>query len=129
MDSVIRQAGLAGAFIRTGNFYENMILRKYASYDVERDVIIMKRPIITDKAESASTRIQTMSDAEIATVTTLYVEKDLAAVCGAIFDQWDNKKSELDGKYYLAAGARETQGQINEFLERGKANDRVECLR
>ncbi|PVH77021.1 NAD(P)-binding protein [Cadophora sp. DSE1049] len=102
VDAVIREAGLSGAFIRTGNFYENMILRKYAAYDKEADVITMARPIITADAE----------------ITTLYVEKDLAAVCKAIFDQWEDKKSSLDGKYFLASGARETQGQINEVLER-----------
>ena len=42
---------MPGAFVRTGNFYENMILRKYADYDKERDFITMTRPIITEKAE------------------------------------------------------------------------------
>jgi hypothetical protein len=51
VDAVIRQAGLKGCFIRTGNFYENMILRKYASYDMDRDVITMDRPIIGPDAE------------------------------------------------------------------------------
>ncbi|KAH7412949.1 hypothetical protein BKA64DRAFT_616561 [Cadophora sp. MPI-SDFR-AT-0126] len=102
VDKVIRDAGLSGAFIRTGNFYENMILRKYAAYDKDADVITMARPIITANAE----------------ITTLYVEKDLGAICKAIYDQWDTKKSSLDGKYFLASGARETQGQINEVLER-----------
>ena len=49
---MIRKAGIPGAFIRTGNFYENMILRKYAAYDKDADVITMKRPIITAEAES-----------------------------------------------------------------------------
>lgn len=40
-------------------------------------------------------------------------------MCQAIYDQWDSKKDKLDGKYFLASGARETQGQINEILERG----------
>ncbi|PVH70622.1 NAD(P)-binding protein [Cadophora sp. DSE1049] len=102
VDAVIREAGVPGAFVRTGNFYENMILRKYASYDKDADVIRMARPIITADAE----------------LTSLYVEKDLAAVCRAIYDQWDSKKGSLNGKYFLASGARETQGQINKVLER-----------
>lgn len=57
MDDVIRQAGIPGAFIRTGNFYENMILRKYASYDPGTGTIKMSRPIITDKAESKQENI------------------------------------------------------------------------
>lgn len=52
VDAVIREACLPGAFIRTGNFYENMILRNYASYDKDSDTIIMRRPIITAEAES-----------------------------------------------------------------------------
>jgi hypothetical protein len=51
VDAVIRSAGLKGCFIRTGNFYENMILRKYAAYDKESDTITMTRPIIGPDAE------------------------------------------------------------------------------
>ncbi|EEU34729.1 uncharacterized protein NECHADRAFT_87029 [Fusarium vanettenii 77-13-4] len=102
VDAVIRAAGLKGCFIRTGNFYENMILRKYASYDKDTDVITMTRPIIGPDAE----------------LTSLYVEKDLSAVCKAVFDQWETKKASLDGKYFLASGARETMGQINTVLEK-----------
>lgn len=54
-----------------------------------------------------------------ALVTSLYVEKDLSAVCKAVFDQWETKKASLDGKYFLASGARETMGQINTVLEKG----------
>lgn len=46
VDDVVRKAGLKGCFVRTGNFYENMILRKYAAYDKETDTITMSRPII-----------------------------------------------------------------------------------
>ncbi|KAI5917618.1 hypothetical protein F4810DRAFT_726854 [Camillea tinctor] len=102
VDAVVREAGLKGCFIRTGNFYENMILRKYAAYDKDADIITMNRPIIGPDAE----------------LTSLYVEKDLSAVCKAVFDLWDTQKSRLDGKYLLASGARETQGQINKVLER-----------
>ncbi|KAH6995540.1 hypothetical protein BKA56DRAFT_665854 [Ilyonectria sp. MPI-CAGE-AT-0026] len=102
VDAVIRNAGLKGCFIRTGNFYENMILRKYAAYDKAADVITMTRPIIGPDAE----------------LTSLYVEKDLAAVCKALFDQWDTKTASLDGKYFLASGARETMGDINAVLEK-----------
>ncbi|KAH8736585.1 hypothetical protein BGZ61DRAFT_503014 [Ilyonectria robusta] len=102
VDAVIRNAGLKGCFIRTGNFYENMILRKYAAYDKEADVITMTRPIIGPDAE----------------LTSLYVEKDLAAICKALFDQWDTKTASLDGKYFLASGARETMGDINAVVEK-----------
>ncbi|KAH7016738.1 hypothetical protein EDB80DRAFT_827033 [Ilyonectria destructans] len=102
VDAVIRNAGLKGCFIRTGNFYENMILRKYAAYDKAADVITMTRPIIGPDAE----------------LTSLYVEKDLAAVCKAVYDQWDTKTASLDGKYFLASGARETMGDINATLEK-----------
>lgn len=54
VDAVIRKAELKGAFIRTGNFYENMISRKYAAYDPVGDVITMTRPIIGPHAECKS---------------------------------------------------------------------------
>jgi hypothetical protein len=46
VDAIIRDLGVPGAFILTGNFYENMILRNYVSYDENADVIYMKRPVI-----------------------------------------------------------------------------------
>lgn len=54
MDAVIRELGVPGAFILTGNFYENMILRKYASYDKTTDVISMTRPVIKIDTERKS---------------------------------------------------------------------------
>jgi hypothetical protein len=111
-----------GAFVRTGNFYENMILRKYAGYDKERDFITMTRPIITEKAESEYDDANDRSPVLTGVFTTLYVEKDLGAVCKAIWDQWDNRKATLDGKYFLVSGARETPGAINKIIERGKSS-------
>jgi hypothetical protein len=49
-------------------------------------------------------------------VTTLYVEKDLAGVCKAVWDLWDTRKDELNHKHLLAAGARETPGDIANVL-------------
>jgi hypothetical protein len=51
----------------------------------------------------------------------LYVEKDLGAVCKAIWDQWETRKATLDGKYFLVSGARETPGDISKTIERGKS--------
>lgn len=65
VDAVIRNAGLKGAFVRTGNFYENMILRKYAAYDKDRDVITMKRPIIGPDAERTLNPFSRGTDAEM----------------------------------------------------------------
>ncbi|KAJ6076188.1 hypothetical protein N7499_008169 [Penicillium canescens] len=100
VDAIIREHNLPGAFILTGNFYENMILRKYVSYDKEQDLILMKRPVITADAE----------------LVTLYVEKDLAGVCKAVWDLWDARKDELNHKHLLAGGARETPGDIAKVL-------------
>jgi hypothetical protein len=52
VDAYIRQIGLPGVFIFTGNFYENMITRKYVSYDPDTDKITMKRPILKPDATS-----------------------------------------------------------------------------
>lgn len=61
VDAVIRKAGLKGAFIRTGNFYENMISRKYAAYDKDADIITMTRPIIGPDAECEFLTILTVN--------------------------------------------------------------------
>ncbi|KAJ6071577.1 hypothetical protein N7499_009591 [Penicillium canescens] len=105
VDAYIRQIDLPGVFIFTGNFYENMITRKYVSYDPITDKITMKRPILKPDAS----------------ITTLYVEKDLGAVCKAVWDQWDDKKTRLDGKYLLAAGAHETPSYMLHSAGVGKS--------
>jgi hypothetical protein len=51
-------------------------------------------------------------------VTTLYVEKDLAAVCKAVWDHWESRKGQLNHKHLLAAGARETPGDIARAIEK-----------
>lgn len=59
VDAVLRQLGVPGSFILTGNFYENMILRKYVSYDKYTDIITMKRPVVkidTDRRSSTPLR-------------------------------------------------------------------------
>jgi len=52
-------------------------------------------------------------------VVSLYVEKDLSAVCKAVFDLWDSRKAELNYQILLASGARETPGDISKIIERG----------
>jgi hypothetical protein len=44
------------------------------------------------------------------------VEKDLAGVCKAVWDLWDTRKDELNHKHLLAAGARQTPGDIAKVL-------------
>jgi hypothetical protein len=113
---------LHGAFILTGNFYENMILRKYASYDKTTDTISMRRPVIKfDTERTSSIFLEANRCAKsLLPVTTLYVEKDLGAVCKVVFDLWDTRKTELDGKYLLASGARETPRQMMNVLEKSE---------
>lgn len=51
VDGYIRELGLPGCFIFTGNFYENMILRKHMSYDENTDTITFTQPIIKEDAQ------------------------------------------------------------------------------
>ncbi|KAL4867039.1 hypothetical protein BDV12DRAFT_198641 [Aspergillus spectabilis] len=74
VDDIARELGLPGAFMLTGNFYENMITRKYAGYDKEKERQVVK--IDTDR------RVQ------------LYLEKDLG-VCSAVFYFWNKLLSNL----------------------------------
>lgn len=63
MDAVLRQFGVPGSFILTGNFYENMILRKYVSYDKDTDIITMRRPVVKiDTDRRSSTSLSSTSD-------------------------------------------------------------------
>jgi hypothetical protein len=56
VDAYIRELGLKGVFLYTGNFYENMILRGHMSYNKETDTITFKQPIIKPDAQRISTR-------------------------------------------------------------------------
>lgn len=55
VDAYIRQLGLQGVFIYTGNFYENMVLRGHVSYDKGLDTITFKQPIIKPDTKRTDT--------------------------------------------------------------------------
>jgi len=54
VDSYIREIGLPGVFLWTGNFYENLILRGHMSYDQTRDMLRFHQPIIEPSASRTS---------------------------------------------------------------------------
>ncbi len=54
VDSYIREIGLAGVFLWTGNFYENLILRGHMNYDQSRDMLIFSQPIIEPSSSRTS---------------------------------------------------------------------------
>jgi hypothetical protein len=57
VDGYIRELDLHGCFLYTGNFYENMILRKHVSYDQEKDTIFFKQPVIKSEAKRRLRRL------------------------------------------------------------------------
>lgn len=52
----------------------------------------------------------------------LWVERDLAAICKAIFDQWESKKAELHHQYFFAANGRWTYDDTVALIEKGKSS-------
>jgi hypothetical protein len=49
----------------------------------------------------------------------VWVEKDLAGVAKAVFDNWENRKDELRFRYLHAMDAVHTPGQVCEVIQRG----------
>jgi hypothetical protein len=50
----------------------------------------------------------------------LYVEKDLSAIAKAVFDQWDERGNELNGKYLQASNARVRPADIVSSVQKSK---------
>ena len=46
VDAYMRELGLPGTFLYTGNFYENMVLRGHVQYDKESDSFEFRQPVI-----------------------------------------------------------------------------------
>jgi len=92
VDDYIREKGLPASFLYTGNFYENMVYRSHMQYHREKDQVEFRQPIVKETTKLAM----------------LYVEKDLAGVAEAIFDQWEAKKDELNHQYLYVTNARIT---------------------
>jgi NmrA-like family len=120
VDAYIRELGLRGVFLYTGNFYENMVLRGHMSYNKETDIITFKQPIIKPDAQRISTLFLYAITRWSRTVTMLYVEKDLSAIVKAVFDQWEKQQNELNGKYLQASNARVRPVDIVSSVEKGK---------
>ncbi|KAL1969956.1 hypothetical protein VTN77DRAFT_7466 [Rasamsonia byssochlamydoides] len=102
VDDYIRETGLPATFVYTGNFYENMVFRTHVQYDSEKDVVEFRQPIILPETKLAM----------------LYVEKDLAAIVKAIFDNWDSKREKLLHAYLYASNARVTPTDITSAIEK-----------
>ncbi|KAJ6088370.1 hypothetical protein N7486_009631 [Penicillium sp. IBT 16267x] len=102
VDDYIRETGLPGTFLYTGNFFENMVYRNHVQYDAGSDSLVFRQPII-------------LPDTELAM---LYVEKDLAAISKAVFDQWEQKQDKLNHTYLYASNARLTPLDISSAIEK-----------
>lgn len=79
-----------------------MILRSHIKYNSANDTIEFHQPVIR-------------SDTKLAM---LFVEKDLAGIVKAVFDQWDVDKVRLYHKYLYCADARISPDEIISCVER-----------
>ena len=59
------------------------------------------------------------------TVQMLWVEKDLAAVCKAVFDNWDLRKQELNHQYLCASSVRMSYNDLVAVIEKGRISKSV----
>jgi len=56
---------------------------------------------------------------DLRSVQMLWVERDLAAVCKAIFDKWDLRKDELNHQYLFASSVRMSYNELVAIIEKG----------
>ena len=52
----------------------------------------------------------------------LWVERDLAAVCKAIFDNWDLRKDDLNHQYLFASSVRMSCNELVAIIQKGRSN-------
>jgi nucleoside-diphosphate-sugar epimerase len=102
VDAYIKEIGLPASILYTGNFYENMVLRKHVTYNKSNDEIDFHHTVIKKDTKLAM----------------LYVEKDLSAIVKAVFDQWDLKKNELNHKILYCADSRVSPEDIIACIEK-----------
>lgn len=100
VDDFIREVGLPGVFVYTGNFYENMVLRKHVQYDSDRDVIEFNQAVIKPDSRLAM----------------LWVERDLSAIVHGIFTQWDKVSQRLNHTYLLAVDRRMSPAELTRVI-------------
>ncbi|KIW27739.1 uncharacterized protein PV07_07449 [Cladophialophora immunda] len=92
----------AAVFVFTGNFYENMVLRGHVVRTDDGKALEFRQPIIQQDT----------------TLHMVWVEKDLAGVAKAIFDNWDQRKEQLRFRYLYAMDAIHTPREICEVIQR-----------
>ena len=54
----------------------------------------------------------------------LWVERDLAAVCKAVFDNWGLRKDELNHQYLFASSVWMSYNELVAIIEKGDDNHR-----
>ncbi|KIW76352.1 hypothetical protein Z517_11098 [Fonsecaea pedrosoi CBS 271.37] len=92
----------AAVFVYTGNFYENMVLRGHVVKTDDGKSIEFRQPIIKEDTK----------------LHMVWVEKDLAGVTKAIFDNWDQRKDELRYRHLYAMDAIHTPREICDVINR-----------
>ncbi|OAG44310.1 hypothetical protein AYO21_01306 [Fonsecaea monophora] len=93
----------AAVFVYTGNFYENMVLRGHVVKTNDGKSIEFRQPIIKEDTK----------------LHMVWVEKDLAGVTKAIFDNWNQRKDELRYRHLYAMDAIHTPREICDVINRG----------
>ena len=104
VDAYIKEVGLPAAILYTGNFYENMVLRKHVVYNREEVRMDFHHTVIRKETKLAM----------------LWVEKDLSGIVKAVFDRWDERKEELMYQVLYCADARVAGEDIMAVIERGR---------
>ncbi|KIV87921.1 hypothetical protein PV11_03437 [Exophiala sideris] len=101
VDDFIRGINLPAAFVYTGNFYENMILRGHVRKSEDGKGLEFRQPII-----HANTRLHM-----------LWVQRDLGVIVKAILDNWDTRKKELVYQHFYAMDAIHTPTEVCSMIE------------
>ncbi|KAK4944628.1 hypothetical protein LTR10_016062 [Elasticomyces elasticus] len=101
VDDFIRGINLPAAFVYTGNFYENMILRGHVRKSEDGKGLEFRQPII-----QANTRLHM-----------LWVQRDLGVIVKAILDNWDTRKKDLVYQHFYAMDAIHTPTEVCSTIE------------
>ncbi|EXJ60370.1 hypothetical protein A1O7_04522 [Cladophialophora yegresii CBS 114405] len=92
----------SAVFVYTGNFYENMVLRGHVVRTEDGKGIEFRQPVIQETTK----------------LHMVWVEKDLAGVAKAVFDNWEERKEELRWRHLYAMDAVHTPREICEVVHR-----------
>lgn len=126
VDGYLKKIQQPACFFLTGNFFENLVLRRHIRWAADGKSLEYHHPIVKEDSNRKCMN-QLLNLLLTPAVAMLWVEKDLSTAAKNLFDRWDSDKDALCYQEFVIAGARSTIGHVRKLIEQSLSLSQSHC--